>query len=156
MSLFSNLKKFVGLTGIKIEITRIKNPFPFTDSVYKGYFEITSPDNLTLVSIKTSLVAKRQVNNNTETLVLVEDSTTDPNNLQDTYPYSLKAGETFRDGSVLIRIDLAEALSKWNISNAQSAKANGVKFFFKVEIDVKETGFAFDPHQEKEFEVMDK
>lgn len=155
MGLFDSIKKFVGVTGIKIEITRIENPFPFTDSVYKGYFEITSPDSLTLVSKKTSLVAKRQVNNNTETLVLVEDSTTDPYNLQDTYPYSLKGGETFQDGSVLIRVDLAEALSKWNITDAKSAKANGIKFFFKVEIDVKETGFAFDPDQEKEFEVID-
>ena len=54
----------------------------------------------------------------------------------------------------MIQIDIAESLAKWNVDSVDTAKAKGVKFFFKVEIDLKETVGAFDPSEEVEIQVQ--
>ena len=50
-------------------------------------------------------------------------------------------------------MDLVNSLGKWGVDSPESARIKGVKFFFKGEVDVKETAGLFDPTLEQEITV---
>jgi hypothetical protein len=51
-------------------------------------------------------------------------------------------------------MDLAVSLAKWGVTDAASAKAKGIRFVFKGEVDVKETVGVFDPVLEQAITVV--
>lgn len=161
MGLFDSLKKMVGasdapvdMNGVELEITKVESPFPFTDSVFKANFQMFTPSKMNLVSKRESLIAKRDVNGETEELVITSQASNDPYCMQSTYPRKLKGNETFHDGTCLIRVDFATALAPWGVTDSFSAISAGVRFYFRVEIDVKEADFEIDPVQEAEILVI--
>jgi hypothetical protein len=50
-------------------------------------------------------------------------------------------------------MNLAKSLGKWGIDSPESAKIKGVKFFFRGEIDAKETAGLFAPSLEQEINI---
>ena len=157
MGIFGKIKSFFGFTGVKIEFTKIESPFPFGDSVFKANYEVKAGNDVTIKEIKHILYAKRNVKNGENTveedIELTQESTDDFNDIDVSFPHPIKAGETFEYGMCVGDIDIKSSLEVWGVHDASSAKAKGVTFFVKVEVDILETAFTFDPEAEKEFVV---
>ena len=51
-------------------------------------------------------------------------------------------------------MDLRKALKKWGADSPENARKNGVKFYFKGEVDLKDTAGLFDPKLEQEITVQ--
>lgn len=158
MGIFGKIKSFFGFTGVKIEFTKVESPFPIGDSVFKANYEVKAGSDVTIKELKHLLIAKRSVKNGDkteeETILLGEESSNDFNDVDVQFPYPVKAGETFKYGMCMIRLDFKKSLAKWGVQDANTANIQGVKFVVKVEVDILETAFTFDPDAEAEFVVQ--
>lgn len=157
MGLFGKIKHFFGFTGVQIELTKLENPFPITDSVYKAQYEVQAADDLTILEITHVVYAKRIIKDadgqRIEEIIIDEESTNDFEDVDVKFPYPLKAGDTFEYGMCLTNLDIPKVLTKWGVIDANTANLQNVTFFVKVEVDIKETAFAFDPEKEAKFDV---
>jgi hypothetical protein len=157
MGFFGKIKNFFGFTGVKIEITKLESPFPITDPVYKAEYEVQAANDVSILEITHIVYAKRLTKDangeKEEEIILDEESTDDYEDVDVKFPYAIKAGETFKYGLCLTNLDIPKSLAKWGVQDANTANIQNVKFFVKVEVDIKETAFAFDPEMEAEFEV---
>ncbi len=154
MGLFSKLKKFVGFSGVKVEFTKVESPFTLTDSVIKSQYVVNAADDVTILSVTHTFYAKRTIGSGEdateEEIIIVEEEQDGRYDGDESFPVALGAGESFEHGMCLIRVDVGEKLAKWGVTDGYSANMQGAKFFLKVEVDIKETAFAFDPEAEAE------
>jgi hypothetical protein len=118
---------------------------------------VQAANDVTILEITHMVYAKRTIKegdqNKEEEIILDEESTNEFEDVDVKFPYVLKAGDTFAYGLCLSSLDIPKSLSKWGVMDANTANLQNVKFFVKVEVDIKETAFAFDPEVEAEFEV---
>ena len=160
--MFDKLKKAVGKTGVKLAYTWIEDPLAFTDPMVKATITVTSTSGaITVLGLSASLVARRKGEHDEEEITLGEvEEVADPNHTTDrngesvpVYPHTIAENESEGFGIFCDGLDLPSSLADWGVSDAESARAKGVEFFLKTEVDVKETNFMFDPNLEQKIEV---
>jgi len=158
MGLFGKIKGLFGFTGVKVEFTKVESPFPIGDSAFKANYEIKAGSDVTVKEVKHILYAKRSVsagdNVAEEEEIIAEESSNDFGDIDVKFPYLIKSGETFSYGMCMVNIDIKKSLAKWGVQDANMANIQKVKFFIKVEVDIAETNFAFDPDAEAEIVVQ--
>ncbi len=162
MGFFDKVKKFVGVTGVKLDYTWIEDPFPFGDPMIKATIRVKAESEVTIVGKTGTFYARREAREGgKEEIVLGRENTTVDNCASTrrngervkVFPDKIEAGGESSYGFFVKKMDLAKSLAKWGIRNPQMARDNGVRFYFKGEIDVKETGLLFDPSLEQEIIV---
>ena len=162
MGFFDKIKKMVGKTGVELSYEWIENPFPFGDPMIKATIKVQAADPVTVVGTVGTFIARREVDEETEEIILGEAfenihdcaSVDRDGESVDEFPHALKAGESGSYGYFVEDMDLAKSLADWGVSDAASAQAKGVKFFFQGMVDIKETVGMFDPELEQEIRVV--
>lgn len=153
----------VGATGVKLEYTWIENPFPFKDPMIKATLTVTAEgENMTIVSVTGTFYAQRIVDGREDQIILGTDHYTVENcprvKRNDEYvsmlPDVIGGGASSSYGLFVTDMNLVESLAQWGVNSPESARAKGVTFHLKGEVDVKETLGAFDPLIEQEITVI--
>lgn len=163
MGFFDKMKKLVGKTGVKLSYPWIENPFPFSDPMIKATIEVEAESPITIIGTTGTFVAIRIDDEGDEEEIILGEETEDENNCAnvnrdgasvDKFPHALGAGDKGSYGYFVGDMDLAASLSKWGVTDVASAKAKGIRFVFRGEVDVKETVGVFDPVLEQEITVV--
>lgn len=163
MGFFDKMKKLVGKTGVKLSYPWIENPFPFGDPMIKATIEVEAESPVTIVGTTGIFVAIRLDDEGDEEEIILGEESEDSSNCAsvdrdgasvDEFPHTLGAGEKGSYGYFVGDMDLAESLSEWGVTDAASARAKGIRFVFRGEVDVKETVGLFDPVLEQEITVI--
>ncbi|CAA6799279.1 MAG: Unknown protein [uncultured Aureispira sp.] len=156
MGFFDKMKKMVGKTGVELDYKWIENPFTFTDPMIKATLRIKAEDEITILESTGSFYARRENDDGMEEEILLGEDTctsmSDGGDYKD-LPQTIKAGGAQTCAFFVGDMDLIESLKDWGVDSPESAKIKGVKFFFKGEVDVKETVGLFDPSLEQEITV---
>ena len=146
---------------MKIEITRLEDPFPVGDSVHKGNAILSAGNDLEVLSQKFSIVAKWQTYldgkpDMEKVAVLGEDSSVgqDYSLMGYQYPINMKKGDEQRISFLISNIDIPAQLDKWGLKNKwEDLQANGdLKFMIVANADAK--GTPFDPTNNRIFKVV--
>lgn len=156
MGFFDKMKKMVGKTGVELDYEWIENPFPFNDPMIKATLRIKADSEITILSATGTFYAKREDDDGMdEEIILGEDECTDIENDGDykDLPQTIESGGVRSCAFFVGDMNLVESLADWGVDSPESAKIKGVKFFFKGEVDVKETVGLFDPSLEQEITV---
>ncbi|WMX16250.1 MULTISPECIES: hypothetical protein [unclassified Aureispira] len=156
MGFFDKMKKMVGKTGVELDYRWIENPFPFNDPMIKATLRIKADSAITVVGATGTFYAKREDDDGMEEeIILGEEECTDIANGDDynKFPESIESGGVRTCAFFVDDMDLVESLKEWGVDSPESAKIKGVRFFFKGEVDVKETVGLFDPTLEQEITV---
>jgi hypothetical protein len=156
MGFFDKMKKMVGKTGVELDYQWIENPFTFTDPMIKATLRIKAEGGITILGATGTFYAKRENDDGMEEeIILGEEECSDIAKGDDynKFPDTMEAGGERTCAFFVGDMDLVESLSEWGIDSPESAKIKGVKFFFKGEVDVKETVGLFDPSLEEEITV---
>jgi hypothetical protein len=163
MGFFDKMKKLVGKTGVELSYPWIENPFPFGDPMIKATIEVTAESPITIMGTTGTFVAIRENTEGLEEELILGEETegvdacasVDRNGASvPEFPHALGAGEKGSYGYFVGNMDLAVSLAKWGVTDAASAKAKGIRFVFKGEVDVKETVGVFDPVLEQAITVV--
>ncbi|WP_300490073.1 hypothetical protein [Flavobacterium sp.] len=162
MGFFDKIKSMVGVTGVKLEYTRVESPWPYFDPMIKATISVKAgKDAVTIIGTKGTFYAKRTVNGTEEKIVLGTDIS-NPENCASTqrngvfvdeFPCALEAEGEVSFTFFINDMDVPAALAEWGGETPASAKANGITFFLEGEVDVKETLDLFDPTLTQEVEV---
>jgi hypothetical protein len=156
MGFFDKLKKFVGKTGVELDYEWIENPFTFTDPMIKATLRIKTSEDVTILGSTGTFYAQRKGDDDlNEEIVLGEEECSDIEKDGDyqKFPQLVEAGGVRTCAFFVSDMDLVKSLGKWGVDSPESARIKGVKFFFKGEVDVKETAGLFDPTLEQEITV---
>lgn len=163
MGFFDKIKKMVGKTGVELDYPWIENPFPFGDPMIKATLRVkASGDAITIIGSSATFYAQRtNADGMKEEIVLGEESNNQENCASverngkwgKEFPDTIEAGGERSYGFFVGDMNVAKALSEWGVTNAESARINGVKFYFKGGVDVQETVGLFDPSLEQEITV---
>lgn len=156
MGFFDKIKKMVGKTGVELDYEWIENPFTFTDPMIKATLRIKADSEITILGSTGSFYAQREDDDGMEEEILLgEDECNDMANGDDYHdlPQTIEAGGVRTVAFFVGDMDLVESLKDWGVDSPESAKIKGVKFFFKGEVDVKETVGLFDPSLTEEITV---
>ena len=156
MGFFDKIKKMVGKTGIELDYEWIENPFTFTDPMIKATLRIKADSEITILGSTGSFYAQRKDDDGLdEEILLGEEECTDIENEGDyqDLPQTIEGGGVRTCAFFVGDMDLVESLKGWGVDSPESAKIKGVKFFFKGEVDVKETVGLFDPSLKEEITV---
>lgn len=148
MGLFDKVKGFLNVDGLKVEITKVENPFPVGDIVFKGAYSLTAGVDCSVLSTRATFVLqKRHPDGRLEDLVLGVDDSTTLHNLDVKYPIELKAGDSRALDFCIVQVSIPEALQAMGYPEPRAALGSpDVKFFLRVDADAKNT--PFDPvHQ---------
>ncbi|MCK5799081.1 MAG: hypothetical protein KAI47_17935 [Deltaproteobacteria bacterium] len=150
MGLFGKMKSFFGGGGVKVEVTDVEDPFPMGDSVIKGNYVVTAgPEEKVLLSCKTWFIAKGKDKDDDEFEIELHDDPDDTADLIDEdnpFPLTLKPEDTYEGGFCIIEVEIKKRLKRKHVS------LDDVKFYVKVEADVK--GTPFDPEATKKVHVV--
>lgn len=162
MGFFDKIKSMVGVTGVKLEYTRVESPWPYFDPMIKATINVKAgKDAVTIIGTKGTFYAKRTVKGVEEKIVLGTDIS-NPENCASTqrngvfvdeFPCALEAEGEVSFTFFINDMDVPAALAEWGGQTPASAKANGITFFIEGEVDVKETLDLFDPTLTQEIEV---
>jgi hypothetical protein len=156
MGFFDKMKKMVGKTGVELDYEWIENPFTFTDPMIKATLRIKADSEITILGSTGSFYAQRENDDGMdEEILLGEDECTDMADGDDYHdlPQKIEAGGVRTVAFFVGDMDLVKSLQDWGVDSPESAKIKGVKFFFKGEVDVKETVGLFDPSLKQEITV---
>lgn len=162
MGFFDKIKKMVGKTGVELDYTWIENPFPFGDPMIKATLRIKTGDSpVTVIGNTGTFYAKREKDDGTDEITLGEEINDVDNCASierngewvNEFPETIAANSESSYGFFVDDMNLIESLKEWGVDSPDSAKIKGVKFYFKGEIDVKETVGLFDPSLEQEITV---
>jgi hypothetical protein len=154
MGLFDKLKGAIGLTGVEIDFLSLEKTLPITESEICATHTIIAKSNVTIEKITSSFYAKKGSDETADEIEIATEINSSDNS--DNYPAQVKANEVFQDadGIYIIDIDILDSLSEWGINSFDDIEENDIKFFLKVEVDIKETVGAFDPSHEIEVTVI--
>ncbi|RZJ70737.1 hypothetical protein [Flavobacterium sp.] len=164
MSFFKKLKNMVGDTGVALDYIYVENPWPFYDPMIKATIRVKAEkDELTIVSVVGTFYAKRTVDGSEQEMVLGQDHITPDNCYSETIdgvkqkqvPRKVASGREADFGLFVKDMNVTDLLEKWGAGTPELAQRNGVTFFLKTEVDIKETVGLFDPTHEVEIEVWD-
>lgn len=164
MGFFDKLKKFVGKTDVKLDFQWIENPFPFGDPMIKATLRVKAEgDAVTIIGNSATFYAKRTNDDGQEEEIILGEDGNDVNDCASVerngewgkeFPDTIEGGGESSYGFFVDDMDLAKSLAPWGVTDAESAKIKGIKFYFKAEADVKETVGLFDPTIEQEITVQ--
>lgn len=156
MGFFDKMKKMVGKTGVELDYQWIENPFSFNDPMIKATLRIKADSEITILGATGTFYAKREDDDGLdEEIILGEEECSDIANGDDynDFPDTIEAGGVRTCAFFVDDMNLVASLKDWGVDSPESAKIKGVKFFFKGEVDVKETVGLFDPSLEQEITV---
>jgi len=156
MGFFDKMKKMVGKTGVELDYQWIENPFPFSDPMIKATLRINASEEISVLSSTGTFYAQRTDSDGMKKeIVLGEDECSDIEKDGDyqKFPQTIEAGGVRTCAFFVGDMDLVKSLAEWGVDSPESAKIKGVKFFFRGEVDVKETVGLFDPSLEQEITV---
>lgn len=145
MSFLSKIKDFVGFTGLKVNDERPNLELPYQTKQYDFPYVLQAGHHLDITDIRQTVRVQRSgFDECVEELVLADKlaSKTAPENLH--FPLTIEKGEQLHY-PLSFEFDLAEALKKWEINSVEEALKANLKFEVLLQIDIKETFYAFDP-----------
>ncbi len=164
MGFFSKLKKFVGKTDVKLDYEWIENPFPFDDPMIKATIRIKAEgEGVTVIGTTGTFIAQRTNGDGVEEEIVLGEEVSNTEDCADVerdgewveeFPEFIESGQESSYGLFIDDMDLPKSLAEWGVRNVEDAKAGGVKFILKGEIDVKETADLFDPSLDYEITVV--
>ena len=167
MGLWSKIKGWLNIGGVKVQILETENPFPEDDPVMKGRFSLTTKTDATILSTSVEFYAEETKvegeEEKTEKTVFGSMSTEDYL-INEDYPFELKAGESKELSFLIINVDVGgyvgRLAKKGGVLGAvgKVAKFAGklddgeIEYFVEVTADVK--GMPFDPTDKVEIKVV--
>jgi len=145
MSFLSKIKDFVGFTGLKVNCERPNLDLPYQTKQFDFPYVLQVGHHLDIIDIRQTVRLQRSgFDECVEELVLADKlaSKTAPENMQ--FPLSIEKGEQLYY-PLSFEFDLVEALKQWGINNVEEALKANLKFEVLLQVDIKETFYAFDP-----------
>jgi len=158
MGFFDKIKKFVSKPKVSVEFTKIESPFKFGDAIFKATILVKNLGDSPVIikGLTSSFYAMRVKRGESEEEYLGSVSFNSSNNYEDmrngeyvkVFPEELGAGQEAEYGLMISGINILKKVLFWGAADANGAKKKNIKFFIKVEVDVKDT--MMDPEIEKE------
>ena len=158
MGILDKVKGALNIGGVKVEVTRVEDDFPITDTVMKGRYVLTSGADHEVLSVTASVVAEMKEKYQEDEdgpdspyeIIMGEDTDDSDNEVigrDFQFPYQIKKGETLEDSYNILLDDSPEEILK-----EKDAKVKHYDFFVVVEADVK--GTPLDPEGKKKFKII--
>ena len=165
MGIFSKIKGWFTAGGVSVDILQTKNPFPKEHSVMDGTFAISTPAEKVLLGNtirfyqETTIIEQDDEGNNKKRTKEITIGETSESNLE--FPLTLKAGDNIEASFTIQNVHFETAFKdRGGLLGAIGKAADFldddpefVKYYLKVEVDVK--GTPFDPSNKIEMMVIE-
>ena len=166
MGLWSKIKGWLNIGGVKVKLTKVETPFKEADPVMKGRFVIDSKTEATILSINVEFFAEVTSGDGEER----ETEKTALGGLNHdmfmkdiTYPFDMAAGESKEVSYYIDGIDIPGSIERDPDKGVLGAahkvakfvgatEGTEVEFFVEASVDVK--GTPFDPSDRAEVQVV--